>query len=147
MSDSREAYLEAAQSIRAAFDEGFTDGAEYYRSPEVEQEAWRQSLAKEAFDAFKAVTSAVVPESAACVSPAPHYETQRGLSCKSDTQSTVVPKWISMQDQPPPIIGKCLGWNARANKILGPATYRIFVACAENTSDISHWMLLPEPPK
>jgi hypothetical protein len=62
MSDSREAYLEAAQSIRAAFDEGFTDGAEYYRSPEVEQEAWRQSLAKEAFDAFKAVTSAVVPD-------------------------------------------------------------------------------------
>jgi hypothetical protein len=62
MSDSREAYLEAAQSIRAAFDEGFSEGAEYYRSPEVEQEAWSRSLAKEAFDALKASTSAVVPE-------------------------------------------------------------------------------------
>jgi hypothetical protein len=61
--------------------------------------------------------------------------------------SAVVLEWVSMQDQSPPIIAKCLGWNAKANKILGPATYRIFVACAENTSDISHWMLLPEPPK
>jgi hypothetical protein len=62
MSNSIKAYLEAAQLIRAAFDEGFTEGAEYYRSPEVEQEAWAQSLAKEAFDELKAVTSAVVPE-------------------------------------------------------------------------------------
>jgi hypothetical protein len=146
MSNSIKAYLEVAQLIRAAFDEGFTEGAEYYRSPEVEQEAWAQSLAKEAFDALKAVTSAVVPddskhhavmqaqmwaqeartqkaivkqigeivgcandwemveavkaelasavvpECAACVSPAPHYETQRGLSCKNDTQSAVVTK-------------------------------------------------------
>jgi hypothetical protein len=44
--------------------------------------------------------SAVVPECAACVSPAPHYETQRGLSCKNDTQSTVVPSgvWQFYQD-------------------------------------------------
>jgi hypothetical protein len=44
--------------------------------------------------------SAVVQESAACVSPAPHYETQRGLSCKNDTQSTVVPSgvWQFYQD-------------------------------------------------
>jgi hypothetical protein len=38
--------------------------------------------------------STVVQESAACVSPAPHYETQRGLSCKNDTQSTVVPSGV-----------------------------------------------------
>jgi hypothetical protein len=44
--------------------------------------------------------SAVVPECAACVSPELHYETQRGLSCKSDTQSAVVPSgvWQFYQD-------------------------------------------------
>jgi hypothetical protein len=44
--------------------------------------------------------SAVVPEFAACVSPELHYETQRGLSCKSSTQSAVVPSgvWQFYQD-------------------------------------------------
>jgi hypothetical protein len=72
---------------------------------------------------------------------------EQGAILEKLEDNAIGPEWISMQDQSPPIIGKCLGWNARANKILGPATYRIFVTCAENTSDISHWMLLPEPPK
>jgi hypothetical protein len=39
-------------------------------------------------------------DGAVYVSPAPHYETQRGLSCKSDTQSAVVPSgvWQFYQD-------------------------------------------------
>jgi hypothetical protein len=43
-----------------------------------------------------ALASTVVQESAACVSPEPHYETQRGLSCKSSTQSAVVPEGYSL---------------------------------------------------
>jgi hypothetical protein len=56
-----------------------------------------------------ALASTVVPESAACVSPEPHYETQRGLSCKSSTQSAVVPEWVFDGYS----VHQCLSDNAR----------------------------------
>jgi hypothetical protein len=75
------------------------DGCRYCQPQEYinQLEEW---LDEERARVVELEASAVVQEIAACVSPAPHYETQRGLSCKNDTQSAVVPSgvWQFYQD-------------------------------------------------
>jgi hypothetical protein len=71
---------------------------------------------------------------------------EQGAILEKLEDNAIGPEWISMQDQYPPIIEQCLGWNATKNMKHGANTYRLFVACTENTHDISHWMILPKPP-
>jgi hypothetical protein len=99
--------------------------------------------------------SAVVQESAACVSPAPHYETQRGLSCKSDTQSTVVPDWVKRSDRLPTVE------NADCNSAVWVsdcafnrpkyAQKLVHYETVESVEEYTHWMETgikrPLPPK
>jgi hypothetical protein len=104
--------------------------------------------------------STVVQESAACVSPAPHYETQRGLSCKSDTKSTVVPEWVSVDENLPidvgqvlmifgePLFGTCNPTIETGYYDKESETWRFWTFDREVRGfGVTHWMKLPEPPK
>jgi hypothetical protein len=87
-------YKEINRKIRSIFPTSNESSMQYeIDNLETERDALQARVAE-------LEASAVVPECAACVSPELHYETQRGLSCKSDTQSAVVPSgvWQFYQD-------------------------------------------------
>lgn len=72
----------------------------------------------------------------------PHYISAIIQKCIDESMD-----WISIEDRVPPIFETVLCWNKHANARYGENTYRLATYGAENMCDVSHWMLLPKPPK